>query len=249
MRSPKGICMRLVPILFALLAGCSSQAVWVYTPGKAIVSPSRTLPVRLAVLPLQEWREEGNTNASWVGLIPLVPFGRTDFNRPEGGGGFLAHSAYNSRPSEDYSKAIAREIAQTGMVTEVFYTERDNEPGVDYTLTGKIKNNRYSGHLYTYCLSFYGSLFWLFGAPAGSASNELELSLELRRPGGGPPVWTSSTRGECGRVIGLYYNFGAEFEGYPRLLREGLEKALPELAEALEADAAMKVAAGAPGGI
>jgi hypothetical protein len=216
-------------LVVAVLSGCGSQAAWIYEPGERVSTLAQPIDGKVAVLALRDARQTENSNGRWIALIPFVPFGSASYDRPDAASSFLAHASYNARPSEDYAKAIVEELKVNMLFKDAFLTYRQDEPGVDWILTGEIKRTDYKGTMYTYCLSFYGSLFWLLGIPAGSAKNTLAVSLELKRVTDGHVLWRHDIEGSYGKVIGLYYNYSSELEGFPKILRAGLQSGIKEL--------------------
>jgi hypothetical protein len=185
---------------------------------------------RVAVLPFDDRRPEGNSNKVLLYLIPINPIGPFDYNQIEGGSAFHTHSSYQIRPPEDLAKAVVSEVNAAKLFSEVFYTERKQEPQVDYFLQGSVDEFRYEGKLISYGLSVYGPLLWFLGLPAGHTKNSLEVSLELRRAEDGEVLWRSEpARAERTITTGLYYNWGKEFDGYPLMMQEATRDWIEEL--------------------
>ncbi len=210
----------LLCLVLAGPLGCASAGAWRYpqsraTPGEVV---SET---RVAVLPFQDRRTGGNSNRMLLYIIPLVPVGPIHYNRIEGGSGFLYHSSYNVRPADDLAKALVSDLKRARVFREVFFTNRENEPGIDYVLQGYVSEMKYKGGVISYGLSFYGPLLWLLGLPAGYTTNTLRVGLDLHAQDSGDVVWSSiGKRGEREVTSGLYYNWGTEFDGYPEIARE-----------------------------
>ncbi|RKY17634.1 MAG: hypothetical protein DRQ55_15300 [Planctomycetota bacterium] len=210
----------LLLLSLVLTLGCSSAGAWKYRP----LSHRRTAapaPQRVAVLPFEDRRAEVNSNKALIYLIPLMPYGWMDYDEIEGASGFIAHAAYQIRPAEDLAKAVVSELEAANLFDEVFYTDRREQPDVDLILQGYVEQFHYEGKLISYCLSIYGPLLWIFGLPAGHARNTLAVGLELRRAADGEVVWRSApTLDERSVTIGLYYDWGEEFEGYPEMMQD-----------------------------
>jgi hypothetical protein len=216
--------------LLSVLTGCASRAAFVYKPSSTVATGTKTLPLKVAVTPFDDLRQQENTNAVLIYLLPVVPFGSISYDRPDGANGFLFHAAYNFRPSEDYAKAVVEELKQNNYFDEVFFTQRQNEPNVDLIVTGKINETRYDGTLISYGLSVYGPMLWFLGLPAGTTHNALSVTLEMRRASDKVVVWSHEVKGEWDKTVGLYYNWAADFDGYPLLMSEGLHKGMEKLA-------------------
>lgn len=228
----------LILIVFLSLAssGCATRAAFIYSPGEKIAEQLKpvTLPLRIAVPPFLDMRSQDNISYRPLHLIPLVPYANIHYDRPDAANRFISHAAYNFRPSEDFAKALVAEVKQNRFFEEVFFTQREVEPGADLVLTGKIKNTQYNAKTISYGLSVYAPFAWLIGLPVGTAHNSLSLVLEMTRPSDGAVVWFYELNGESGKTIGLYYNWASDFDGYPMMLREGLHKAMEELAHDLQ---------------
>ena len=219
-----------VSLLWVLTLGCASSGAWKYEPVSQQLAPHPLAASRVAVLPFEDRRPQGNSDKKLLYLIPLVPWGSFEYNQIEAGSGFLTHAAYQIRPAEDLAKAVVAELAKANLFQEIFYTEREQEPGVDYFLKGGVDEFRYDGRLYSYGFSAYAPYFWLFGLPAGRTKNSLDVSLELRRAGDGEVLWRSHPdRMERSLTSGLYYNWGKEFESYPQMMQEAARQWVEEL--------------------
>lgn len=225
----KMVMVALVGIL-CLLTGCASRAAFVYKPSGTVATGTKALPLKVAVTNFEDVRQEENTNAVFTYLIPIVPFGSITYDRPDGANGFLFHASYNFRPSEDFAKAVATELKQNNYFDEVFVTQRQNEPNVDLIVTGRINEARYDGKLISYGLSAYGPLLWFLGLPAGTTHNAVSLTLEMKRASDKVVVWSHEVKGEWDKTVGLYYNWAADFDGYPLIMSEGLHKGMEKLA-------------------
>ena len=145
-----------IAVLFVLfvffLSGCASRAAFNYKTGD-IVNANIKLPLKVAVLPFDDKRGEDNMNALLLYLIPLMPFGPLEYDRPETASMFMTHPGYNFRPSEDIAKAAVAELKQNRFFDEVFFSNREKEPGIDMIMTGEIHETRYKGKMITYGLS------------------------------------------------------------------------------------------------
>lgn len=209
---------RLSLLLLPLAIGCGSAGAWRYQPSTAEVRQPLA-PSRVAVLPFEDRRPEGNLNLFLLYLIPVNPIGPFSYNQIEGGSTFLTHGSYQIRPGEDLAKAVVSELHAAQVFEEVFYTEREREPDVDFLLRGYVDDLRYEGKIISYGLSVYGPILWFLGLPAGHAKNSIKVGLELARFGEATPIWRSNPdRSETTVTTGLYYNWGNEFNGYPTMM-------------------------------
>lgn len=222
----------LLCLVVAAVLGCSSAGAWHYEPASGDLPRARLADVRVGVLPFVDSREEGNKNRTLLYLIPLMPFGTMNYNQVEGAAGFLTHSSYQVRPGEDLAKAVVAELRAANLFTEAFYTEREKDPGIDLLLQGYVQELKYEGKLISYGLSVYGPALWLVGLPAGHTKNTLKVGLELRKAGSNEVLWRSNPQPMKSTVtLGLYYNWGKEFDGYPKMMKEQVDAWLDELSE------------------
>lgn len=229
-----GICFRKANILFLLIAvitfcsACASQRVWTYTPETKIMS-TPIMNNSVAVPPFIDKRINENHNLVALGYIPLFPFGWQTMYTPEGAQMHITSGLWLFKPNEDIAKAVAIELESSSIFKEVFFTNRPSE--AELSLIGTIESTKYSGKLFTYCLSIYGAYFWLIGLPAGSSSNDLVLDLKLQDNSTKEILWESSYARSIGKVSWIY-NLRADFN-YDKMLKEIMKEAMPSLKQKL----------------
>jgi hypothetical protein len=126
-------------VVAAFISGCgvATRATFIYSPGDNINTSNKKSPQKVAVLSLEDKRRQNNTNAVYLYLIPLMPYGTMEYDRPDEANGFMSYAAYNFKPSEDIAKAVVEEMKQNKIFEEVFYTQREYEPGVDMIVAEK----------------------------------------------------------------------------------------------------------------
>jgi len=216
-------------VIALFVSGCASRGAFVYEPGSIVNVNNRKLPLKVAVLPLVDKRQHENSNAVMLYLIPLMPFGPLSYDRPDTANGYTTHASYNFRPTEDLAKAVVEELNHNQIFEEVFFTQREKEPGIDMIMSGEIRDTKYSGKLITYGLSAYGPALWFVGLPSSYVTNSIDFSLQLKRISDGIVVWRHDVKGEWDKTAGLYYNWGTEFDGYPLLVKDGLVEGMKKL--------------------
>lgn len=227
-------------LLLLMTLGCASAGAWHYKPVSRALGPQPVAPSRVSVLPFEDRRPEGNSNWFLLYLIPINPIGPFDYNQIEGGSPFLTHASYQVRPKEDLAKALVSELNSANLFREVFYTERPDEPGVDYVLQGYVDAFRYEGTIISYGLSAYGPLLWFLGLPAGQTRSSLSVGLELQRAADRTVVWRSQpARAERLMWTGLYYNWGHEFDGYPIMMQNAVSTWIDGLSSFLRSNPAV----------
>jgi hypothetical protein len=115
---------RVVFYLLSLLAliyltGCATKASFVYAAGPKYID-NEIEDLHVAVLPFEDIRSTTNKNSVLLYLIPLMPYGYVNYDRLDGANGFLTHSSYNFRPTEDLAKALVSELKSNKLFSEVF---------------------------------------------------------------------------------------------------------------------------------
>jgi len=149
---------------------------WVYSSNKYNYAP--VLQNKSAViLPFKDSRENINKNMVMMYLIPIYPsYGWMDYNVPEGPSMHLSSRMWtNYKPSEDYPKALAKELTSAGIFKEVYFAFRKGDS--DFVIEGEILSTKYTGTMRSYGLSAAGPLLWFIGFPCGVVTNELEIKL------------------------------------------------------------------------
>ena len=167
----------MVCVSVIMTVGCANQKAWVYR-ANSYPAPAASSGKKVAVIAFTDARENKNSNAAMMYLIPLMPCGWQNLNAPEGVSMHMNSGAWvNYKPTEDYPKALAEDLRNTGLFADAFFDYRKENS--DLAVTGRIINTKYTGYLISYGLSAYGPLLWLVGFPCGSTQNELSVELNL----------------------------------------------------------------------
>jgi len=211
-------------LMMLIISGCATQRAWVYK-AEPPVSMAPMINKSVAVRPLSDERENINRNAWLMYLIPLMPFGWQDLKTPEGVQMHIRSGLWLFKPTEDFAKAIAEELNNSGIFKEVFFTNRPSEG--DLIFKGEIKSTDYDGKMITYCLSVYGPTLWLIGLPASHVENVLALSLQLVDSKTNEVLWQGTYEKREGHTSWIYA-LQPDFL-YDRLLKEVMKEALPSL--------------------
>lgn len=177
MNAAKSIVRTLIVCVTILVtAGCANQKAWVYRANT--YTPVTSSGKKIAVLAYSDARENKNSNAAMMYLIPLLPCGWQHLQAPEGVQMHITSGMWiNYKPTEDFPKALAEDLRKTGGFSDAFFDYRKDNS--DLAVTGKILNTKYDGYVISYGLSAYGPLLWIFGFPAATTSNELSVELNL----------------------------------------------------------------------
>jgi len=213
---------KIVPFLAALaLVGCYTTSEFSYpekatecynSNGSTCVATNKTV----SILPFEDLR--GRESSVWLQalcILPLVPYGRLIYERPDEVKNFGAFSTIDEfvcEPSHDLPKAVAFSMNKSKLFSRATYTNGDRVSQADFVLTGRIKRMKFVGKTYTYCVSsiISGALLWSFGAPVGSSENEMCVELELRNKKGNV-VWMYDAEGK--REWTYYIKKGSLYQG------------------------------------
>jgi hypothetical protein len=207
-----------------LLSGCANQKAWIYKAEPHVVS-TPILNKSVAVPPLMDQRENANTNAVLMYLIPLMPFGWQNLNTPETIQMHLNSGLWTFKPPEDFAKAIAEELNNSSIFKEVFFTHRESE--AELAFRGKILSTKYDGYMFTYGLSVYGALPWFFFFPATYVSNELGLQMQLVDLKTQDVLWEQSYKKEDSHVS-IIYALQPDFM-YDKFLKDIMKEAMASI--------------------
>jgi hypothetical protein len=228
---------RLIARLFLLvaLAGCNTQAKWTYPLDPSVLFRSNTQRSGLvvAVLPFKEARPVTNRSATFLlYLIPLVPYGFVDYERPEAARMFNTIAAFQMQLDEDLGKAATRSFEDSGLFRRVYFTLGGEIREADLILRGTALHTTYNGKVISYGLSAFGPLLWFFGLPAGTSTNLLDIKLSLTDRDD-RELWSHAFSRDDTITQGLYYNWGNDALQFAGLFQTGMNEALQSLAREL----------------
>ena len=230
----KGVTMikKFIAVLLASACclACANQRVWTYNAGQKITRQP-LINKSVAVPDFSDSRINDNSNHIAFGLIPLIPFGWLNLQTPEGGQQHISSGLWLFRPPEDFAKATASELENSGLFKEVFYTSRKSD--ADLTLQGAIKSTQYTGKIFFYGLSIPGDLLWFIGFPQGYSDNALEIHLTLVDNHTGATLWENSYSGYIDQFAFLYY-VPADFR-YDDLMKKALGSAVSDMQKQITA--------------
>ncbi len=231
------ILKKLAPFTFGLVAvlltGCGTTAKFIYPGNVNDLTQFENGPVyqkNVAVTPFEEMRGDKNQASTYLlYLIPLMPFGYCEYERPDAARMFNTISEFNFDPSEDLAKAAAYSMRKSGLFKEVFFTFGGEKDKAQLLLEGKILSTTYEGTLWTYGLSAFGPLLWFVGLPAGTSKNDLALELKVTEVLTGRKIWEKKYALDRKIVQGLYYRFGHDVRGYPYMMQSIMNDALQDM--------------------
>ena len=196
----------IATVALAVLEGCATRhgkITWMYKAESPAVESVPLINRKVAVLPLEDKREKGNSDFLNMKLIPLMPFGWTTQNTPEDTPEHMCSNRWFFQPSEDLAKGAAEELNNSGVFKEAFFTSEGSEG--DLILRGELKSTQYRGKTFLYGLSLDGVLLWFFGIPTGHVESDLEISFVLEDPATKQVLWKDFYKKDSGNVISILY--------------------------------------------
>lgn len=223
----------IVVVCTLFLVGCGTTGKFVYPDQMSTLFSAASEPVlekSVAVIPFDDYRSSENNCWYPLYLIPLMPLSWGDYERPEAASMFLSIVKYDITPSEDLAKATAVSLRHSNIFKDAFFTMGGEKQNADYVLSGRIKMLKYKGKMFTYCLSVYGPIFWIFGAPAGTSENRLILELKLKNKQG-KTLWDWAVDKEEWIVQWIYARMGHDCKMFSKIYQEAMNDAMNNLAK------------------
>lgn len=233
----------MLPILLSLIfifTGCA-------TMGKPVPSANierekafqaavqqKNYPITVAVIPFGEKRGNYNNYGSvYRYLIPLMPYGTIQYERPEDAKMFNTVNAYKFDLAKGLSEVFFKELKDANIFDNVMLVSGQQSANADFVITGDIVSTLYEGKTYSYGISFLGPALWCFGLPAGSSYNKLDINLFLKNNKSGDLIWSYAFDKEKTVIQGLYYNWGTDLNSYTNLMQEGMKEVIRDLRQKL----------------
>jgi len=207
-------------------------------PTHSIPQPSTVHPLNhptstVAVLPFREARPVTNRSATFLlYLIPIVPYGWMNYERPEAARMFNTIAKYEMQLDEDLAKAATRSFEESRLFERVYFTFGGETREADLVLRGTARHTTYNGKVISYGLSVVGPLLWFIGLPAGTSTNLLDIKLSLADKEN-HELWSYSFSEDESITQGLYYNWGNDTLQFAGLFETAMNAALQDLAREL----------------
>lgn len=226
---------KLIIILLALsvLSGCGTTAKFIYpAKGRNLIrfSDGPAYQKKIAVVPFEDMRGDKNQYGTYfLYLIPLMPFGYAEYERPDAARMFNTIAEFDFDMSEDLAKAAAYSLRKSGLFVDVFFTFGGDKEKAQLLLEGEVFSTIYNGKIFSYGLSAYGPLLWFFGLPAGTSRNNIVLNLKLTDLTTKEGVWEKNYNLTHKIVQGLYYHYGHDVRGYAYLMQEIMNDAIEDM--------------------
>ncbi len=221
-------------LCFSTLLGCLGDRNWQYPPASTgsflkekAASP---IPVKVIVLPLEDLRGNGVKEEYWKAAIPLVPYGDTQYQRPETAKKPEEVDVVKFDPSNDLAQSIAAELNHAEIFSSVDFAKDEAQQPADLAFRGRLHSTDWNRRLYSYLLAPVGVVFWMLGLPMSETTTALELDLRLT-PLSDPSkvLWNMTMEFEGKQLDGPYYGLENAAESYPEALQEALKPAISDL--------------------
>lgn len=226
----------LILVILAMMAvsGCLGNRNWQYPPSASGTylenKAASAVAAKAIVLPLEDARGKGVKEEYWMATIPLVPYGDTMYQRPEVAENPEEVDIVRFDPSQDFAKAIAAELSQSGIYSSVKYAKDAQQEPAEVVFRGRLRSTEWKRRLYTYLLGPVGTIFWMLGLPMSETTTGLELDLRLT-PVNDPTkvLWSMTMDYEGSQFDSPYYNLKDAAESYPEALQQALKPAIADL--------------------
>lgn len=231
---------KLITALLALslLSGCGTTAKFIYpAKGRNLVrfSDGPAYQKKIAVIPFEDMRGDKNLMSTcFLYLIPLMPFGWVEYERPDAAREFISIAEFDFNMSEDLAKAAAYSLRKSGLFSDAFFTFGGDKEKAQLLLEGEVFSTIYNGKVYSYGLSVYGPVLWFFGLPMGSSRNDVVLNLKLTDLISKKRVWEKNYNLTRKIIQGLYYHYGHDVKGYTYLMQKIMNDAIEDMNRELQ---------------
>lgn len=223
-------------VLLIALAGCGTQAKWTYPLDPSALyrsTPQQRPDLVVAVLPFKEARPATNRTATFLlYLIPLMPYGWVNYERPDAARMFNTITEYRLQLDEDFGKGATRSFEESRLFRRVYFTLGGEIREADLVLRGTAQRTTYNGKVISYGLSVFGPLLWFLALPAGTSTNLLDITLSLTDRDD-RELWNYSFSRDDTITQGLYYNWGNDALQFASLFQTAMNEALQDLTGAL----------------
>jgi len=236
MKKSISLIIALFSILF-ILAGCGTTAKFVYPANirnLKQVKDSKCTNKTVAVLPFDDMRSDKNDASQiYLALIPLYPYGWSEYNRPESALTFLTIQKFQFNASEDLPKAAALSLRRSKMFKDAWFTFGGDKYRADYVFKGEIISTKYTGVLYSYGTSLACSYIWILGAPVGTSEDSLAIKFSLHDKND-KVLWTYSFNKKEKILQWLYYRSGDDVRMYAKLMEQAMNEAILDMNKKLK---------------
>jgi len=181
-------------------------------------------------------RNGKNVNHAGRALIPFVPVAGCTMTKPEADEIFLpgvGNFEYDVNVPVELAEATVFSFQTAGTFAKAELQSIDNILA-GYTLTGTIYDYGAKHHALTYGLSVFVGFAYIFAAPAGTATNRIDIEFTLSDNSSGTTIWKERFRKkETFCYTGLYYN--REPNGrFPKVFAQIMARAIAHASTAVQ---------------
>jgi hypothetical protein len=219
--------------LLLLLCACTGPGRFVYPPEKpelvsfdTAIFPGRSVRVNT----FRDMRGQlFDTDSFYMYMIPLMPYGYIQYDRPEQAEMMMTVEKFNFAPAVELARAAAYSLKHSGAFADVLMSAGSGtKTDADYEFNGIIISTRYTGKPFSYGLMSAGPFLWMVGLPAGNAVNRLTLYFSLSEASG-KLIWDFAYSGDEYTLLWLYGNAGKGVRMYSRLMATAMNLALEDM--------------------
>ena len=215
------------------LTACGTTAKWSYPPNETAGYEAReSHPQKVAVKMGIDQRPAENSNMFAMYLVPLVPWGWMEYERPEAARMYNSIVEYDIDMSKDPALAVATEFQRSKLFPQAFFTYGGDTEGAWVCEVTPVRM-AWEGRVYSYGLSVFGPLLWFLGLPAGQNDCHIEFDIRLV-DASGEEVWRGRLHGVEEVTSGLYYNMGRDATGFAIAFERGMQELLPLMEASLD---------------
>lgn len=213
--------------LISILTGCMGTFKYNVSPDAPMAKQQYN-----SILAIESFKDErptiGGSGKMWLAFVPLMPFGWGFYNRPENGKFFVSIQAFKFDPANQLAQAAEMSLKHSGLFKDIYFIQNYTETKPDYIFTGVIKSTLYRQKMFTYCISWFGSLLWFVGAPAGWNENQLEIDFSLKSVKDDRIIWTYTAKNSDTRVGWFYYQ-GQDVKDYVPVMQRCMNEAILDM--------------------
>jgi|GEM_PF-862837 hypothetical protein len=229
-----------VAITALTVTGCKSPGIFAtsFNDGKkdmVVLDSAPIFPISLAVSEFKDLREGDNSaGPMFWSLCPLMPFGWTDYSRPENGSAMMNIGNYQYNLLSELTRAAAVSFNTSHLFSNAYYAGQSvDELKSGLILSGEVYATRFDGKLISYGVSVAAPALWVVGFPATHLTSILNIKLTISHRSTGKVVWERQFQVEDSSWRWAYGRSSEEIGIYNKLLRQELNKAIPEIEKLL----------------
>jgi hypothetical protein len=170
--------------------------------------------------PPRLWSTSGKLFLLYIPFLPWVslPFERVDESMKvisdgieKGGPGITLGAEVQPGPEYEaytypasFPRAIARDIAESGLFVECRYVGDDSTEGARYVLNGSIRESPLRRSATSFGLGMAGVLLWLLPIPMSKTTGSIAVDLSLVDQKSGEEIWKHTLESDVSRYFMLY---------------------------------------------